>query len=151
MAPMAKPKTKAKPKTSDENGRPPAKLTAKHMAGIAALLTSPSVRAAALACGVGETTFYAWLRLPAFQEALGKAGGDALRQAMGRLQARAGMAIDTLEAVCSSPDEGGSAKVAAARAILDFGFKALQVNELESLVAEMRAESEQRERDREDS
>ena len=148
---MGKPKTKAKPKTLEENGRVPgSKLTAKHMAGIAALLTSPSVRAAAQSCGVGETTFYAWLRLPAFQEALGKAGGDALRQAMGRLQARAGMAIDTLEAVCSSPDEGGSAKVAAARAILDFGFRALQVNEIEGLVAELRAEQEERDRERGD-
>ena len=111
------------------------------------LLTSPSVKAAALTAGVGETTMHRWLALPAFQEALRRAGGDALRQAMGRLQARAGKAIDTLEAVCDSQDEGGSAKVAAARAILDFSFKALQVNELESLLAEWQAEREQRDRE----
>jgi len=73
------------------------KLNRKQEAVIAALLTEPTHAAAAATAGVSEATLHRWLLLPEFQAAYRKARRAAVESAIGRLQQRAGKAVETLE------------------------------------------------------
>jgi hypothetical protein len=72
------------------------KLTRSQEALIAALLTEPSHAAAAAKAGVGTTTLYRWLQLPAFQAAYRQARLKLVDAALGRIQTGTGLATDTM-------------------------------------------------------
>src|SRR5438876_1407873 len=73
------------------------KLTRKMSAAIVALMESPTVEAAALACGVAASTLYRWLKLPKFRAAYHLARTRAVDHAIARLQRCAAKAVETLE------------------------------------------------------
>ena len=60
------------------------KLTSRQEALIAALLTEPTYAAAAIKAGVGKTTMYRWLHLPAFRKAYREARRELVEHAIGR-------------------------------------------------------------------
>ena len=72
------------------------KLTSKQEALIAALLTEPNYTAAAIKAGVSPATVYRWLQLPSFRLACRQARRELVESAVGRMQAAAGQAIETL-------------------------------------------------------
>jgi hypothetical protein len=98
------------------------KLTQKQEAVIAALLTEPTYAAAAAKAGVGERTLYRWLHLPAFRAAYRRARRELLESAVGRIQAAAGQAVETLLAVARKGSRDGD-RVRAAVALLDYGLR----------------------------
>jgi hypothetical protein len=53
---------------------------------IIALLSEPTLKAAAASASISETTLWRWLREPAFKDAYRKARSDALAQATAKLQ-----------------------------------------------------------------
>jgi hypothetical protein len=75
------------------------KLRSKHVAVIAALLTESSCAAAAAKAGVGKTTLFRWMHLPAFRAAYRRARRELVESAIGRIQAATGQAVETLLAV----------------------------------------------------
>jgi hypothetical protein len=98
------------------------KLTGKQEPLIAALLTEPTHAAAAAKAGVSEATLHRWLRLPAFRAAYRQARRELVEGAVGRIQAAAGQAVDTLLAVA----RGGAKdrdRVRAAVALLDHALR----------------------------
>lgn len=93
------------------------KLTRKQEEAIAALLTQPTIPAAATTAGVSENTLKNWLALPGFQAAYRDARQQVLDRVIVRLMAASSAAIDTLVAnlTASKPSD----QIRAAVAILD--------------------------------
>ncbi len=112
------------------------KLTARQERTIVALLTEPSVAAAAKKVGVGERTIFTWLSEPSFSEAYRRARRDAVGQAVARLQQTSTHAVTVLLSIMASKDAPASSRVAAARTILDTSIKAV---ELEDVIARLDA------------
>jgi hypothetical protein len=100
------------------------KLTSRQEALIAALLTEPTYAAAAARAGVGQTTLYRWLHLPAFRSAYRRARRELVETAVGRLQAATGQAVETLLAVARQGRRDGD-RVRAAVALLDHACRGL--------------------------
>jgi hypothetical protein len=72
------------------------RLTRKRSLAIAALLTEPTIVAAAAKVNVHERTLRAWLADPDFLSAFDKAGQAVLTGAKGRLQALTDRAVEVL-------------------------------------------------------
>lgn len=130
-----------------ESERPQTKLTARQLAAVSAMVTAPSIQAAAESAAVPLATLRRWRALPAFQEALAKSFDDLWAQMTGRLQGRCDTAIDTLETVCKVGDKD-AARVSAAKTILQFAFQARADLDLLARVARLEELVEEREDDR---
>jgi hypothetical protein len=111
-------------------------LTPKQHKALAALLSEPTVKAAAAKVGIGERTLHTWLREPAFDAAYTAARHDAVGRAMGRLQHATGLAVDALVEVLDirTPAHAG-VRVAAAKVILDYALRFRELDELENRIA----------------
>lgn len=84
---------------------------------ITALLSNPTVRAAAAACGMGETQIYARLRNPAFKERYDRARLETLQQSTAYLQGIVGEAIRKMYDIMTDPDNAPTVQLQAAQAI----------------------------------
>jgi hypothetical protein len=91
---------------------------------IAALLAEPTVEAAAARAGVSVHTLKNWLADPAFRAAYRRARREVVEGAVGRLQAAAGQAVETLLAVAKGGVRDGD-RVRAAVALLGHAFRGL--------------------------
>jgi hypothetical protein len=112
-----------------------AKLPRKREVAIAALLSHPTVEAAAAAARVSERTLRLWLRDPEFIAEYRTARRTVLEAATGRLQQAAGQAVDALlrNLTCGRP----AAEIRAAATILQLAHQAVELVELEQRVAEL--------------
>ena len=110
--------------TSDSLSAPQAKF-------LAALLAEPSIVAAAAVAGVTARTAFRWLGEAAgFQLAYREAKREAVAQATARLQGSAGQPVEVLLEVATDPDAPASARVTAARTVLDAALKASELEDL---------------------
>lgn len=108
---------------------------------ILALLEEPTIRAAVPRAGVAESTLYLWLTEPAFQARLKAARRTREQQAMARLSGAAATAVETLIDVmdpAAASKQGSSARVSAAKAVLEFVQRDRDADVVEEL-AELRA------------
>ena len=124
-----------------------AKLSQRQELAISALLTEPSLLDAAQRARIGERTLRRWLHEPqyqAFQEVYRAAKRDGVAHATTLLQQAAATAVETLLAVMKDPEAPASARVAAAKAVLEQAFRGVEIEELESRIATL--EVQQRER-----
>jgi len=113
------------------------KLTAKQEKALVCLLTEPNIRAAAKAAKVGETTIHKWLSDSKFKEAYREARKSALDRAIARLQQAAVSAVETLQEVMTDGEAPHSARVTAAKTVLDTAFKAYELEEITARVEEL--------------
>jgi septum formation inhibitor MinC len=118
---------KKKDKIPDGHGE---QYTIKKDAAILALLTAPNQTEAAKQAGIGEATLYRWLQLDDFQQALKEARRQAVGVAMGRLQQAATAAVDVLKDVAENEDSPASARVSAAKTILEMAMKAVELDDV---------------------
>jgi hypothetical protein len=100
------------------------KLTRKQEALIAALLTERTHAEAAKKAGISEATLYRWLSLPGFLSAYRRARRELVENAVGRMQAATGQAVDTLLSVAKDGAKD-SDRVRASIALLDHAFLGL--------------------------
>lgn len=107
-----------------------------------ALLEHPSVVEAARHAEVSETTLYRWMTDAEFQAVYRAARREVVRQAVARLQRACSRAVDTLQAVMESGDSPASARVTAARAVLEMAFKAVELEDIEERVTALEQASE---------
>jgi hypothetical protein len=113
-------------------------LTHKQDKAIAALLSEPTVTAAAAKCGIGERTLHRWCTEPTFAAAYTAARHDAVGQAVGRLQHATGIAVDALIDVLDSeyaPIAPAAVRVSAAKVIIEYALRFRELDELESRIA----------------
>jgi hypothetical protein len=96
----------------------------KQEQAIAALLTEPTIAAAAIRAGVSEVTLQRWLREPSFVIAYRRERRRVVEMAVARVQAATGQAVDTLLAV-SKDGKKDSDRVRAAVALLNYAMRGL--------------------------
>ena len=113
---------------------PGEKLTRKQEMAIAALLTAPTIAEAAHAASISEPTLWRWLQREDFQTAYRQAKREAVSQAVAHLQRVAGEAVDTLLAVMQDAQKPASARVSAARAVLDLAIRGVELEDLEARI-----------------
>jgi dsDNA-specific endonuclease/ATPase MutS2 len=111
-----------------------AKLPRKQQQAIASLLNCPTVVEAAKAVGVAEVTIHRWLATPQFKEAFRKARAQIVDQAIIKIQQAASEAVKTLQDIATGLDRKDSARVSAAKAILDHTLRATELESLASRI-----------------
>jgi len=110
---------------------------------VTALLSHAGVPDAARAAGISVRTAWRWMRDPAVQARLREIRKDAMNAAMVRLQEAAAGAVDCL---CEVQKEGESesARVSAARCILEQALRAAELGDLEERLAKLEAIAQNR-------
>jgi DNA-binding MurR/RpiR family transcriptional regulator len=98
---------------------------------IAALLRSSTIAGAATEAGISEATLFRWLQRPDFAAAYRRARHAAVEQAITQLQQATGEAVETLRSVQTDPDAAASARVNAAKTVLEMALKVRESEELE--------------------
>jgi AcrR family transcriptional regulator len=114
-------------------------LNTKQGRGIVALLANPKLKDAAEAAGVSEATLWRWLQDKDFHTAYMKARRDAVQGAIARLQSISVEAVETLHEIMSDKTALVFARVTAARTILDYAMKGIELEDLAERVAELEA------------
>lgn len=104
---------------------------------IAALISRPTVRAAAEACGVSETQIYARLRNPAFKEKYDRARRGILEQSTAYIQGLTGEALQKMRDVMNDADAAPQVQLNAASAIVSNCLKLTEQTDVLGQLAEL--------------
>ena len=102
---------------------------------LAALLVCPTISEAAKACGLHERTIRRYIEDSRFRAAYLEARRAAVSQATARLQAAGAEAVEALRDVMGDKAAPASARVSAARAVLELSYRGLEVEDLERRLA----------------
>ena len=105
-------------------------LTARQQKALAALLAHPTVAEAAREARVSEATLYRHLRDESFKAAYRRARSEIVEHSVTQLQRGAERAARALCEICEDCKAPASARVAAARAILDGAMRAVELQDL---------------------
>lgn len=122
--------TASSEKSADELG-------AKQQKALTALLSNGTVPEAASACGLSEATLFRFLRDETFKAHYRHARSEIVEHAISQLQRDCATASKTLREVCESSDAPASARVSAAKAILDGAVKAVELQDLAARMEEL--------------
>ena len=106
------------------------KLSLRQERAISALLIHPTMSKAAAAAEVGEVTLWRWLRLPYFKEQYQLARRQAVSQAVGHLQGACSAAVLALTEISQDVNSPASARVSAAKSILELALKGVELEDL---------------------
>lgn len=110
-------------------------LPPKQTRAMLALLEHSTIKDAAASVGIGETTLWRWLQGQDFRAAYMEARREAVKQSIAHLQNATGEAVACLRGVMNSPTASDSAKVSAARAVLELALKAVEIEDLSERLA----------------
>ena len=91
---------------------------------------------------MSEQTLYVWIREDTFKQALQLCKRDALSLAMMQLQYNAQLATNTLVDILQSDKAGLPTKITAARTLLDFAFKAVEIEDIQERLATLEQQYE---------
>jgi hypothetical protein len=112
-------------------------LNAKQESALAALLTLGEVRAAAKKAGIGETTLWRWLKDEAFASAYREARRKVLEATASRLTSDSTKASRVLLQIAQDKKAPASARVSAAKVIIENAVKAVETLDLEPRLKEL--------------
>jgi hypothetical protein len=113
------------------------KLTPVQERAIVALLSHATTRTAAKAVGVDEATLWRWLQDKDFHAAYMTARRETVQHALARLQQVSTEAVNTLREVMRDKTAKGSERVSAAKAIIEYSIKAVEIEDLAQRVEEL--------------
>ncbi len=114
-----------------------AKFTRKKEQAIANLIRYPTIAEAAKATGIAEVTLFRWLQDHAFAESYRQARREVVSQAIAQLQHGTGEAVEALRSVMNGADTPPSARVSAARSVLDMALRAVEIEDLEERIGRL--------------
>jgi hypothetical protein len=113
------------------------KLTPIQERAIVALLSHANTRTAAKAVGVDEATLWRWLQDKDFHAAYMTDRRETVQHALARLQQVSTEAVNTLREVMRDKTAKGSERVSAAKAIIEYSIKAVEIEDLAQRVEEL--------------
>lgn len=113
------------------------RLSQKQEKALSALLTEPTIRAAALCAGVSERQLHRYLSEEGFRQAYEQARGEAFNAALSSLQVGAGAAVSLLRELIQSDAETPVVRLNAATKLLAFSIKARELQDVEERLAEL--------------
>jgi hypothetical protein len=111
------------------------KFSRKQEQAIVALLECTTLEMAARRVGIHLSTLKRWLEEPGFQRHYRAARRDVLHGAQTELLRTGGTAVLTLVRVMQNPEEPATARVSAARCVLDMLLKTFAQGALEARVS----------------
>jgi len=120
------------------------KLSRKQEAAIAALLGQPTLPLAAQTCGLHEKTLRRWLKLPGFAAAYLEARRRVVQHTIAQSQQVSAQALLVLRAVMLSDKAPASARVTAARSIVELAVKGLETEDILQRIEALEAQNAQR-------
>lgn len=127
---MAENKTKL---NKTEHSEP--ELTSRQERAIVALISSPTIEGAAKAAKIGRVTLFKYLQEPLFQKVYREAKRQSVEHAIAKLQRVSTKAVDILEEIMRNRDAPASARVTAAKTVLEMAVKAIEFETLEERIA----------------
>ena len=113
------------------------KRGAKTELAIAALLTHHTFDEAAAAVGVCKRTLMRWLREPDFRQQYLEARRQIYSQAIGLAQQALSEGVTVLQAILNNHEAPASARVAAFARLDDMSRRGIEIEDLESRLAEL--------------
>ena len=122
------------------------KLTARQEKAIAALLNEPTVSKAADACGVPLRTLNRWISEPVFGDEYRRLRREAFRHSVSMAQKYAPAALNALASIMMDKAAGQSARVAASKAVLDYGRQSLELDDMARRIEKLEADAAAREK-----
>lgn len=102
-------------------------LTPKQAKALAALLTQPTKEKAAAAAGIGLTTLKRYLADPEFQAEYQKAVSEMIEDAAALAKQSLNPALSCLREIVEDGDETATARIQAARSILEYGLRLTEI------------------------
>ena len=124
--------------TSEEHAGHGEKMTRKQDDLLAALLTSPSVMAAAKKAGVSESSARRWMKLSAFAEAYRDARREGVTHAIALLQRNTHAAVAAILRNLSE-DQQPAIQLRAAELALKFAMEGIELEDLAARIEELEA------------
>ena len=97
---------------------------------LAALLVHPTVREAAQAASIPETTAYNWLRKPDFAEEYKQRKRQTVAEASDYLQSRINSAVQVINGLMTDRKVSARVRLDAARSIIELGYKIVEQAEI---------------------
>jgi hypothetical protein len=113
------------------------KLTPKQEKAIAALLAHPTIKEAAAAVGIGESSILRWMGQDYFHSAYLEARRSAVQQAIARAQVITSDAMKVLHEVMQDTSQIGSTRVSAAKAAMDYAIRGIELEDHEQRLQEI--------------
>lgn len=110
-------------------------LERKQEVALAALLQSRTLAEAAQAAGISLATLSRWQQQPEFAASYRALRRDIVTQAGAQLSQACSAAVATLAGIVDEARHAPAARVSAARTILDYAFRAIEMEELSARVA----------------
>jgi len=92
---------------------------------------------AAGAAGIGDVTLWRWMQIPEFKEQYRLARREAVSQAVGHLQGACSVAVVALKDIAQDVACPASARVSAARTVLELAIKGIELEDLAARVEEL--------------
>lgn len=99
---------------------------------LSALISTPTISAAASALGIGERTIFRRLENPSFRAEFDRLQRETVTAACTALNARVAGAIETMDEVMRNGENSPQTRLSAARAILDSAFKAAEIVDIQN-------------------
>jgi len=118
------------------------KLSRKQDQVITALVTCASIPEAAAQCGLADVTLRRWLKQEPFQAAYREARQAVVQHAITQVQRATGEAVETLRSVMQDAEAPASARVSAAKAILETSVKGIEIEDLAARIAALEAQGQ---------
>ncbi len=117
-------------------------MNSKQEKAIPALLACSTLAEAAAVVGVTDRTLYNWLQDESFQAEYRAARWQSAGQAIARLQSIASQAAEALQDVYTDKGNPASARVSAARCVLELSIKAVELENLEARITALEQQKE---------
>ena len=114
-------------------------LTAAQEGAILALLSEPSIAAAAVKANVGQRSLHRWMREAPFLDEYRRARREAFSQAIGLTQRSSAAAVATLLRVMHDPTAPWPSRVQAASHVLRFARESIELDDLAARVEKLEA------------
>jgi transposase-like protein len=110
---------------------------------IQSLLGNPTVRAAAIECGLNERTLYRWLKQPSFLSAYNAAKAELMAATSNRLLTASMGAVETLVSISSNSAATESARVASASKVIELAIRTSTLESIQSRLSELERGNEE--------
>lgn len=112
-------------------------MTEKQARALAALLSEPTQEAAAKKVGISARTIRRYLAEEEFSEAYRQAHAQLVENATKQMQRGLSAAVDTLQEIATDQDAAKSARVAAARSILEQALRYTEIADIMGRIAKL--------------
>jgi molybdenum-dependent DNA-binding transcriptional regulator ModE len=112
-------------------------LPAKQELALRAVISHPTLKDAAQTAGISETTLWRYMQDAEFSRRLREARREAVGHAVLRLQKASSDAVTVLGNIMMSESAPASARITAARAVLDYSMRAVETDELRGRIEEL--------------